>query len=178
MVKITKVGLARAAAGAYIILDYHREMEENYRKGDWLEAAKDTGFFAVKMLPVVAPAFVFGAMAPYWIGAAVGVGATMAIVEITGIGEWEDVRDLVLDPDPVEWYKVVAPELEKKYRDYEQKTEEWSVAAAGWIDRRLMDVQHSLEREYQEKKTLLQGGWDLLNRYGRWANPTPGVPWL
>jgi len=114
MVNITKVGIGRFLAGSYLALEYQKEMEENYRKGDWLEAAKDTGFFAVKMLPVVAPAFVFGTLAPVWGGVALGVVATAVIVEATGIGEWEDVRDLLLDPDPFEYYEVVAPVVQSE----------------------------------------------------------------
>jgi len=29
--------------------------------------------------------------------------------------------------------------------------------------------------EFAEKKSQVETGWDLLRRYGRWANPTPGL---
>jgi len=136
---VTKVGAARGITAAYLLLRYKSEMEENYRKGDWAEAAKDTAFFAVAVTPVVAPNFFFGTLAPVWIGAAVGVGATMAIVELTGIGTYEDVLDLVVDPPtPKEWYNVVAPEFQKK-------SEELQIGAVAWVDRRLMDIQHTIE---------------------------------
>lgn len=172
MVKVTKIGIARGITAAYLLLKYRKEMQENYRKGDWVEATKDTAFFAVAITPVVAPNFFFGTLAPVWIGAAVGVGVTIAIVEATGIGTAEEVVDLIIDPpSPIEWYDVVAPALD-------QKTDEWSIAIGGWVDNRLMDVQHYLEREYQEKKSQIETGWDLLTEYGRWANPTPGIPWI
>ena len=113
-------------------------MQENYRKGDWAEAAKDTAFFAVAVTPVVAPNFFFGTLAPYWIGIGAGVVATGIIVEATGIGEWEEVRDFVLqDPRdmPRDYFETVAPVIDKK-------TDEWSVRSAHWVDRRLMEVQN------------------------------------
>lgn len=165
MVNITKVGLARAAVGAYLILDYHKEMEENYRKGDWLEAAKDTGFFAVKILPVVAPAFVFGTLAPYWIGAAVGVGATMAIVEATGIGEWEDVRDFVIqDPFdmPRDYFDTVAPAIQSEITDpmiEYVKEELWQKQLVepigGWLSRRERDIRRAWEITKPRRPTWL-----------------------
>jgi hypothetical protein len=167
--KVTKVGLARAALGAYLILDYHREMEENYKNGDWLEAAKDTGFFAVKMLPVVAPAFLFGALAPYWIGAAVGVGATMAIVELTGIGSWRDVRDLLLDPDPVDWWKTVAPEVKREVVE----TVNLTLGVASMVYRMAQnETQRKLEFIEMVGKGILDE-FEELNDF--WLNPTPGL---
>jgi hypothetical protein len=161
---ITKAGLARLSIGSYLALQYQQEMKENYRKGNWLEAAKDTAFFAVAMTPIVAPAFFFGTLAPVWIGLGVGVIATAVIVEATDIGTTQDVIDMVLDPPITDWYEVVAPEIEKK-------SDELQIRAVGWVDRRLMDVQHYLEQEYQEKKHQVETGWELLTKYGRWANP-------
>jgi len=146
-------------------------MQENYAKGDWAEAAKDTAFFAVAVTPVVAPNFFFGTLAPVWIGAAVGVGATIAIVELTGIGTAEEVLDLIVDPPIDDWYEVVAPAVKEKFAEIAQKSDDFQIAAVGWVDRRLMEGQHYLEREYQEKKQQLETGWELLNRYARWANP-------
>jgi len=115
---VTKVTIARGVTGAYLLLRYHKEMQENYRKGDWAEAAKDTAFFAVAITPVVAPNFFFGTLAPVWIGAAVGVGVTIAIVEFTGIGTAEEVIDLVLDPpSPKEWIDVVGPAIVSEVTD-------------------------------------------------------------
>jgi len=169
MVKVTKIGAARAITAAYLVLKYRKEMKDNYREGDWAEAGKDTFFFSLAVLPVVAPNFVFGTLAPYWIGIGTGVVATAVIVEATGLGTYEDVIDLVLDPPtPMEWYDVVAPEIGKK-------SEEFQIAAVGWVDRRLMDVQHYVEREIEEKKQQVKTGWELLHEYGRWANPF-GLP--
>jgi len=129
-------------------------MQENYRKGDWAEATKDTAFFAVKVAPVVAPNLVFGALAPYWIGAAVGVGVTIAIVEITGLGTTEDVLDLVLDPwnAPKKYVEVVGPALKEKVTEpiIEYVTEElWQKQLVepigGWLSRRERDVRRAWE---------------------------------
>ena len=169
---VTKVTVARGITAAYLLLKYRNEMKENYAKGDWAEAAKDTAFFAVAVTPVVAPSFFFGTLAPVWIGAAVGVGATIAIVELTEIGTAEEVLELIVDPPtPMEWYEVVAPAVEEKFKELDKKTDEFQIGAAAWVDRRLMDGQHYLEREYQEKKMQVETGWELLNKYGRWANP-------
>jgi len=114
---VTKVTIARGVTGAYLLLRYHKEMQENYRKGDWAEAAKDTAFFAVAITPVVAPTFFFGTLAPYWIGIGAGVVATGIIVEVTGIGEWEDVRDFVLqDPRdmPRDYLETVVPAIQSE----------------------------------------------------------------
>ena len=153
---ITKVGLARAVVGTYLVLQYRKEMQDNYEKGDWAEAAKDTAFFSVKMLPVVAPAFFFGTLGPVWIGLGAGVIVTALIVEATGIGTTQDVIDLVLDPPgPIEWIEVVGPAVK------EEIIVPAAEAYAGWVDRRIEDV---------------ETGWELINRYGRWRNPTPGLP--
>lgn len=145
---ITKVGVARGITAAYLILKYQKDMRDNYREGDWAEAAKDTGFFAVTMLPVVAPSFFFGSVAfPVLTGAAIGVVATIIIVEVTGIGTAEDVLDLVLDPPtPKEWIEVVAPAVKEEiilpaaeaYVGWvERRAEEY----VGWVDRRIDDFQ-------------------------------------
>jgi len=175
---VTKIGVARGITATYLLLQYQKEMRDNYDKGDWLEAAKDTGWLALTLTPVVAPNFFFGTVAfPVLTGAAIGVGATMIIVEATGIGTAEEVLDLVLDP-PTDWLEVVAPALEEKFAEIAKKSDEAQIAAVAWVDRRLMDVQHYLEREYQEKKQQAETGWDWVEENWRWANPTPGLPWL
>jgi len=72
---------------------------------------------------------------------------------------------------PAEWYDVVAPAVRKKSGELQKKSEELQIRAVGWVDRRLMEGQHYLEREYREKKRQVETGWELLNKYGRWANP-------
>jgi len=128
--------------------------------GDFLDWRK----IHKKPLYVIEAAVLAGGIASYAIGGREGLVAYTDI--LTG------------KVTPKDWYEVVAPPVTEKLKELDEKTDEWSVAIAGWVDDRLMDIQHSLEREYQEKKTLLEGGWELLNRYGRWANPTPGAPWL
>jgi len=132
---VTKVGVARGITAAYLVLQYHKEMKDNYRDGDWAEAGKDTFFFSIKILPVVAPNFFFGRVAyPVLAGAAIGVAATMVIVEATGIGTAEEVLDLVLDPPtPKEWYEVVAPAIK------EEIIVPVAEAYVGWVDRRVED---------------------------------------
>jgi len=151
---VTKVGVARAITAGYLTLQYHKEMKENYRKGDWLEAAKDTAFFAVVLAPVVAPNFFFGSIAfPILTGAAIGVGATMLIVELTGIGEAEEVLDLVLDPpSPQEWAEVVGPAIQSEITEpmIEYITEDlWQKQLVepigGWLSRRERDLRQAWE---------------------------------
>lgn len=131
-------------------------MKQNYRDGNWLEAAKDTGFFSVAILPVVAPRMFFGTIAfPVLTGAAIGVGVTMVIAEVTGIGSAEEVLDLVLDPpSPKEWYDLVVPTIQEEITEpiIEYVTEElWQKQLAdpisAWGSRR--------RRELEE-------GWDEL----------------
>lgn len=100
----------------------------------------------------------------YIIEAAVLAGgiASYAIGGREGLVSYTDI--LTGKVTPKDWYDVVAPEIGKK-------SDEFQIRAVGWVDRRLMDVQHYVEREYQEKKSQLETGWDLLTRYGRWANP-------
>jgi len=113
---VTKVGIARGITAAWLLLKYRKEMEENYAKGDWLEAGQDTAWLAVTLTPVVAPNFFFGTVAfPVLTGAAIGVGATMVIVEATGIGTAEEVLDLVLDPPSAkQWFEVVGPAIQSE----------------------------------------------------------------
>lgn len=154
-------------------------MEENYAKGDWAEAAKDTAWLAVTLTPVVAPSFFFGTVAfPVLTGAAIGIGTTMIIVEVTGIGTAEEVLDLVLDPPtPTEWIDVVVPEVEKKFSEIAKKSDEFQIAAVAWVDRRLMEGQHAIEQEYRKRKHQLETGYELLTKYPLWANPVQ-LPFL
>jgi len=151
---VTKVGVARGITAAYLVLQYRKEMQENYDDGDWVEAARDTAFFSVAILPVVAPTFFFGQVAfPVLMGAAIGVGVTMAIVEVTGIGTAEEVLDLVLDPpSPKEWIEVVGPAVREEITDpiVEYVTEElWQNQLVdpigGWISRRERDLRRAWE---------------------------------
>jgi len=152
---VTKVGVARATIAGYLTLRYHKEMKENYQKGDWLEAAKDTAYFAVALSPVVAPTFFFGTLAPYWIGIGAGVVATAVVVEATGIGEWEDVRDFVLqDPRdmPGDYIETVAPAIQSEITQpiLEYVTEElWQKQlvdpVGGWLSRRERDIRRAWE---------------------------------
>jgi len=147
--------IARGTIAAYLTLRYHKEMKENYRKGDWLEAVKDTAFFAVAMTPVVAPGFFFGTLGPVWIGLGAGVIATGFIVEVTGIGEWEEVRDFVLqDPRkmPRDYYETVAPKVKGEIKEAYYAT----LGVAGLMNR--------MVRAKAEKAL----------EYGQWLNPTPG----
>lgn len=130
-------------------------MKENYQKGDWAEAAKDTAFFAFTITPVVAPHFFFGTLAPYWIGIGAGVVATGIIVEATGIGEWEDVRDFVLqDPRdmPRDYFETVVPAIQSEITEpiIEYVTEEiWQKQLVdpigGWLSRRERDLRQVWE---------------------------------
>jgi len=157
---ITKVGVARGITAAFLILKYQKEMRENYRDGDWAEAAKDTGFFAVTMLPVVAPNFFFGSVAfPVLTGAAIGVGVTIVIVEATGIGTAEEVLDLVLDPPtPKEWIEVVAPAIK------EEIILPAAEAYVGWVDRRAEEYVGWVDRRIEEAQSV-------------WAVTIPQSPW-
>jgi len=151
---VTKVAVARALTATYLVLKYQKEMKDNYRKGDWAEAGKDTAFFAVTMLPVVAPNFFFGTVAfPVLTGAAIGVAATIVIVEATGIGTAEEVLDLLLDPpSPKKWVEVVGPAIREEITEpvIEYVTEElWQKQLVdpigGWLSRRERDLRHAWE---------------------------------
>lgn len=110
-----KVKVARGLIGFYITMGYVKEMKGNYEEGDWLEAAYDTGRYALVMTPVVAPRLFFGTIAfPVVVGAAIGVTATAVIVEATGIGEWEEVVELALDPPFNDWVEVVVPAIQSE----------------------------------------------------------------
>jgi len=111
---MSKVKLARGLVGGWLIGRYYREMKENYQKGDWLEAGKDTAYFAITIGPVVAPNLAWRAAAPVILGVGAGLIVTVAIVEATGIGTTEDVIDMVLDPpSPSEFLDVVGPQVQE-----------------------------------------------------------------
>jgi len=163
---VTKVGVARGITATYLVLQYHKEMKDNYREGDWLEAAKDTAFFSVAMLPVVAPTFFFGTVAfPVLTGAAIGVAATIIIVEVTGIGTAEEVLDLVLtDPRdiPGKWIEVVGPAIREEITEpvIEYVTEElWQKQLVdpigGWLSRRERDLERAWEITRPRRPTWL-----------------------
>jgi hypothetical protein len=152
----TRNAIARGLVGIWITGRYVQEMRENYRKGDWLEAAKDTGWFAVAITPVVAPRFFFGTIAfPVTVGVAAGVATTAVVLEVTGLGDWEDAVVLALDPPtPVEWVEVVVPAIQSEVTEpiIEYVTEElWQKQLVdpitAWGSRR--------------KKELIQGKEDI-----------------
>jgi len=141
-------------------------MKDNYREGDWAEAGKDTAFFAVALLPVVAPSFFFGYVAfPVLTGVAIGVGVTIVIVEVTGIGTAEEVLDLVLTNPadiPEKWVEVVAPAVREEITEpiIEYVTEElWQKQLVdpigGWISRRERDIRRAWEITRPRKPTWL-----------------------
>lgn len=146
---------ARWLIGGYLTARYIKEMKENYDNEDWLEASKDTAFFAVAITPVLAPRFFFGTvMFPVTVGVAAGVATTAVIVEATGIGTWQEVVELALDPpSPKEWYRVVAPEVKREVSE----TIETSLGIWGMA--------------YRLAETYIQE----LPR-GVWLNPTWGLP--
>jgi len=110
----------------------------------------------------------------YVIEAAIIAGGVISY----GIGGREGLMDYVDvmtgEVGPAEWYEVVAPAVSEKFDEVQSKSEEIQIAAVGWVDDRLMDMQHFVEREIQQKKQMVETGWELLTKYGRWANPTPG----
>lgn len=158
---MSKVGIARGLIGGYITLKYLQEMEENYRKGDWLEAAKDTGWFAVAMTPIVAPKFFWGSIAyPVTVGVTAGVVTTAVVLEVTGLGEWEDAVILALDPPtPVEWIKVVGPAIQSEITEPALKYVEglWETMKEDVTTWR-QDIQSSSASWYQStKEEMLYG---------------------
>jgi len=144
---------ARWLIGGYLTARYIKEMKENYDNGAWLEAGKDTAFFAVAITPVLAPRFFFGTvMYPVTLGIGAGVITTAVIVEAAGIGTWQEVLELTLDPPtPAEWYRVVAPEVKRELTE----TFETSISIGGMAYR-------MVERYILELPK------------GVWANPTWG----
>jgi len=162
---VTPVGVARGIAATYLVLKYHKEMKDNYREGDWAEAGEDTFFFSIKILPVVAPSFFFGTLGPYIIGIGAGVVATGIIVEATGIGEWEDVRDFVLqDPRdmPRDYWETVAPAIKSevtepiiKYVTEELWQKQLVDPIGGWLSRRERDLERAWEITRPRKPTWL-----------------------
>jgi len=151
---VTKVTVARGLTAGYLTLKYLKEMDENYKKGDWAEAAKDTGWYALAMAPVVAPTFFFGTVAyPVTVGIGVGIVSTAIFLEATGLGEWEDAVDLLLDPPtPKEWIEVVGPAIRTEVIDptVEYVTEElWQKQLvdpiSDWVSRRERDLREAWE---------------------------------
>lgn len=117
---MSKEKLARGLVGGALTLRYLKEMKENYEKGDWAEAAKDTAFFSIAIAPVAAPSLFWNAVYPVAAGYAVGIGATAVIAEATGIGEWEEVI-FEMGLYPVEtikdWPGVVLPAIKSEITD-------------------------------------------------------------
>jgi len=162
----TKSAIARGLVGIYITGKYVQEMQENYRKGDWLEAAKDTGWFAVAITPVVAPRFFFGTIAfPLTVGVAAGVATTAVVLEVTGLGDWEDAVVLALDPpNPIEWAEVVGPAIQSEVTEpiIEYVTEElWQKQLVdpitAWGSRRKQEIIETKEWLEERKRLFLTG---------------------
>lgn len=111
---VTKSTVARWGLAGYVTIIYIDEMQDNYEKGNWYEAAKDTGWYVLAMAPLVAPELFWGSAAyPVVIGIGVGLAATWVVLEVTGMGDWRDVKDLIVDPPVGDWYDVVAPQVKK-----------------------------------------------------------------
>lgn len=169
---VTTATFARWGAAGFVTILYVDEMQDNYEKGNWLEAAKDTGWYVLAMTPLVAPEFFWGSVAfPVIAGATLGLGVTWLILEVTGIGDAGDVWEIITDP-PIgdwggEWYDVVAPEVKRKVSETYYTT-----LSVGSL---LLNL---AAREVQKKKDLVEGLWNELTEYGNWSNPTPGAPWL
>jgi len=162
---MSKAVIARGGIGFYLTARYIREMQDNYKKGDWLEAGKDSAFFAVAIAPVVAPRFFFTYVAfPVVMGVGAGTLAAMAIVEVTGIGEAEDVVDFVLDPDPVDWYKVVAPAVREKITEpiIEYVTEElWQKQLVDPITEWASEAERELREGVDVLVDKFKLGWSI-----------------
>jgi len=152
MAAVTKVGIARGLVGFYITVDYYYQMRDNYRKGDWVEAGKDTAFYAFAMMPVVAPKFFWGRiMYPVTIFVASTAITTTVILELTGIGTAEDVAEMYLNP--VETIKelpaaaeIVGNHIVENYTDpaITALEEVWQTQlvepVGGWLSRRERDL--------------------------------------
>jgi len=147
---VTKSKVARGLVGFYITVEYLDQMEDNYRKGDWIEAGKDTAFYAVAMLPVVAPKFFWGTvMYPVTVFVASTFVATVAIVELTGIGTWQDVVEIYLHPVETlkEFPEVVGSAIVENITDpaityLEEEIWEKQLVEpiGGWLSRRERDI--------------------------------------
>jgi hypothetical protein len=171
---VSKETIARGLIGFYLTARYIKEMEKNYRKGDWLEAAKDTGWFAIAITPVVAPRFFFGTIAyPVTVGVGTGLVATALIVELTGVGDWEDVVEMALDPpSPKEWYKVVAPEVKRATTEAVEST----LGVGAFVYRLALSETNRRLTQIEEGAADLYGWVEDLP--GAWQNPTWGLPYV
>jgi len=153
----TKMKIARGLVGFYITVEYLDQMNDNYRKGDWLEAGKDTAFYTLAMAPIVAPKLFWGTVAyPVTIFVASTFAATVVIVELTGIGTVGDVVEMYLSP--VETIKEL-PEAAEVVGNYivENITdpaisaleEVWETQivepVGGWLSRRERDLRRAWE---------------------------------
>jgi len=147
---VTKSKVARGLVGFYITVEYLDQMEDNYRKGDWLEAGKDTAFYAAAMLPVVAPKFFWGTvMYPVTVFVASTFVATWVIVELTGIGDVEDVAEIYLNPvETLKSYpEVVGPAIVENitdpaitYLEEELWQKQLVEPIGGWLSRRKREI--------------------------------------
>ena len=101
-------------------------MQDNVSEENWREAVSDTAWYGIAVTPVVAPNLVFGSLAPYAIGAAVGVCATYVVLDQLGM-ESESFTDLVFDTDvrdiPQKYIEVVGPAVLGKINEVFEETE-------------------------------------------------------
>jgi len=150
---VPKATAARWITAGWLTYNYVKEMEDNYQEGDWLEAAKDTAWYAVTAGPLMAPELVWGLAYPYVAGYALGVVVTATIAEATGIGEFEEVIELGANPpNPIEWAEVVGPAIQSEITEpvIEYITEElWQRQLVdpigGWLSRRETDIREVWE---------------------------------
>jgi len=152
----TKMKIARGLVGFYITVEYLDQMNDNYRKGDWLEAGKDTAFYTLAMAPIVAPKLFWGTVAyPVTIFVASTFAATVVIVELTGIGTVGDVVEMYLSP--VETIKEL-PEAAEVVGNYIVENIDPAISAleevwetqivepvGGWLSRRERDLRRAWE---------------------------------
>jgi len=106
------------------------------------------------------------------------VGGLVASIAIGGVEGGEAYIDFITSDPEEMWEKTVEvtlPAIKEKVvsvgKEIQEKSEEIQIAAVAWVDRRLMEGQRYIEQEYQEKKQLVETGWDLLTTYPVWGNP-------
>jgi len=163
---VTKVAVARGLTAAYLTGSYIRQMDDNYRKGNWVEAGKDTAFFSLAIAPVVAPNLFFGSIVyPVAVGVGVGLAATAVVLEATGLGDTQDVADLLYDPpSPVEWYQTVVPEVKRELKETAAQAQNMLEGVARVVEGEVIRRYNVLEKNVKES-------WEFVNRYGQWQNP-------
>jgi len=150
---VTKSTVARWGLASYVTAIYVDEMQDNYEKGNWYEAAKDTGWYVLAMTPLVAPEFFWGSVGfPIAVGVGVGLAATWIVLEVTGTGDAGDVWDLIVDPPVGDWggeyYDVVAPPVKKKVTTKARQIEMLGSMAWHVAERQLRRTGYNLRYPY------------------------------